>query len=311
MVLNIDFVIALVELLDRDFFDEEKFNRFIITKGARRFIEHENIMGRYVHIKDIKDELRNLMEYKNYEDKYDFYILRSNLDTLKRDIDYFRNNGEKIVKMSLNRVYRIIPENMKVKTDIYLYAGGPDGGFTVNRKDVYINILNYIGEREEFIKILSHELYHSRKVALRSKLQFNSQLISKKKRYAYGILGRIIEEGIACLIQHGPILFKDDRTGTLTRRNLSISQTHFDMLNNMLLDIKLGKFHRINLNSLNIYAIGYTIVTAIYNQNGTVLLDQWTVNLNFRDIIKEYIALCKNNKSLPEIDDDAIYWIIP
>lgn len=310
MALNIDYIIVLAELLDKDFFDEEIFNRFIITKGTKRFIEHENIMGRIVSIKDIEDELRRLIEYEGYKDKYDFYILKNNLDILKRDIHYLSNHGEKIVKLSLDRAYRIIPENMDVKTDIYLYAGGPDGGFTVNRKEVYINFLNYIGEREEFIKILSHELYHSRKISLGNKLKFNSQLIFKRNRYAYSLLGRIIEEGIACLIQHGPILIKDDRTGNLTRRNLSLSKVHFDKLNEMLLNIKLGRFHNVKFNSLNVYAIGYIIVTIIYGQSGSLLLDQWTVNLNFRVIIKEYMRLCKDNKAFPRIDDSAICWII-
>lgn len=310
MALNIDFIIALVDLLDRDYFDEEVFNRFILTKAAKRFIEHENIMGRNLDSKDIKEELNRLMTYDRYEDRYNFYILRNNLYTLKKDMDYFQSHGEKVVARALNRVYRIIPESMEITTDIYIYAGGPDGGFTVNRKEVYINILNYIGEREDFIKILSHELYHSRNIPLKSRVRFNSQLIFKRNRYAYGILGRIIEEGIASLIHHGSILFKDDITGNLTKRNLALSKRHFNLLNEMLLDIKHGNFHKIKLHSLNIYAIGYTIITAIYSHKGTPLLDQWSLNLNFRDIIKEYMKLSDINKELPQIDSNAISWII-
>ena len=310
MALNIDFVTALVKLLDKNYFNEKTFNIFISTKAAKAFIEHENIMGRRVSIRDIREELKRLFKYQYYEDRFNFYILKNNLESLKRDIDYIQNNGEEIVKDALNRIYKMVSENVEIKTNIYLYAGGPDGGFTVSRKEVYINILNFLGNREELIKLLSHELYHSRKIPLIYKARFNTQLVFARKRYAYGILARIIEEGIACLIQHGPILFKDDVSGSLTRRNLSLSKSHFKMLNETLENIKFGNFHKVKINSLNIYAIGYTIAVTIYNHKGTNLLDQWTLTLNFKNIIKEYMELCKSNKGLPKIDGGAINWIL-
>ena len=36
---------------------------------------------------------------------------------------------------------------MEIKTNIYIYAGGPDGGFTVSRKEVYINVLSLAAGR--------------------------------------------------------------------------------------------------------------------------------------------------------------------
>lgn len=310
MALNLDFIITLYELLDRSYFDERAFNRFIITKGLRGFIEHENAMGRNVDIKDIKDELKRLMEYESYEDRYCFYILKRNLHGLKRDIYYLMSNGEEIVKSALERIFRVISADVEIKTDIYLYAGGPDGGFTVNRNEVYINYLNYIGEKDELIKILSHELYHSRKIRLIRKLKFGMKLLRKRKRYAYGLLGRIIEEGIASFIQHGPILTRDDKTGNLTRRNLTLSRKHFDMLNESLINIKHGRFNRVKLYSLNVYAIGYIMVSAIHNEGKLNLLNQWTENLDFKGIIAEYMKIKRSNKTLPEIKDEAIEWIL-
>ncbi len=38
----------------------------------------------------------------------------------------------------------------------------------------------------------------------------------------YEIIGKIMEEGIASLVQHGRILEVDDPTGTLTSRNLTL-----------------------------------------------------------------------------------------
>ncbi len=310
MALNLDFLITLYELLRKGFFDEEAFKRFIITKGARGFMEHENAMGRSVDVRDIKDELRKLMEIDGYEDRYCFHIFKSNLQQIKGDIYYLMSNGEEIVESALDRIHGVISDSIEIKTDIYLYAGGQDGGFTVNRNEVYINYLNYIGEREELIKILSHELYHSRRIKLWNNLKFGRNLLSKRKRYAYGLLGRIIEEGIACFIQHGPILIRDDKTGNLTRRNLTLSRNHFEMLNEALLNIKNGRFDRVRLGSLNIYAIGYIIVSALHSENKAHLLNQWTVNMNFKHIIMEYMELSRSNETLPEIEHEAIEWII-
>jgi len=310
VALNLDFIITLYELLNRDFFDEKAFHRFIITKGAKGFIEHENAMGRNVDIIDLKDELIRLMEYESYEDRYSFYKLKKNIQGLKRDIYYLSSNGEKLVKLALDRIYRIISDDVEIKTDIYLYAGGSDGGFTVNRNEVYINYLNYIGEKEELIKILSHELYHSRKIKLWNKLKFGMKLLLKKSRYAYGLLGRIIEEGIACFIQHGPILTRDDKTGNLTRKNIALSRMHFDMLNETLLNIKYGKFSRVKLSSLNVYAIGYIIVSTVHNEEMSYLLNQWTVSLDLKNIIMEYMRISRSNKMLPEIKFEAIEWIL-
>jgi len=37
---------------------------------------------------------------------------------------------------------------------------------------------------------------------------------------AHKTISKILEEGIACLVQHGPYLILDDPTGILTKRSL-------------------------------------------------------------------------------------------
>lgn len=309
MALNIDYITYLVNIMDLGTFDEELFNRFIKTKALKEFINHENAMGRSTHVFDIKDELIRLLKYENYEDKYSFYILKRNISRLKKDIEYFSKKAEYIIQLALDRVYSVISKDIEVKTHIYLYAAGIDGGFTVKRRQIYINFLNYIGEMDEFIKVLSHELYHSREIPLKNKLKFRLHITSNRKAYAYGILGRIIEEGIACLVQHGPVLLKDDITGNLTRRSLFHTQYYFNRINKALLNIKHGKLKRSDINRINIYAIGYTIVTVVYREKG-FLLDQWTVDLNFENIIKEYMNISKLKSNLPKIDEESILWIL-
>lgn len=310
MALNIDYIIILGKIFDKNTFDEELFDEFINTAGVRGFIEHENIMGRKVDHIDIEDELRKAVKNNNYKDKYEFYRIKRNLKQLKKDIEFFKDINGLAVKLALERVYRIIPEEIKIKNNIYLYVGGVDGGFTVNRKDIFINYVNYIGQKKEFIKILSHELYHSRDITLINKIKLSIKNMSSEKRYLYGILGKAIEEGIACLIQHGAILEKDDLTGNLTRRNLFLTNEQFDILNDILMDIKFGKYSNKKINELNTYSIGYIIVSTVYNEKGPSILNDWTINLEFRRIIKAYIELCNRNKNLPSFKYEAIEWII-
>lgn len=310
MAFDIDFLVALAKIFEKETFDEELFNIFIETKGAKGFIDHENTMGRKVDKLDIREELKKLIENDGYEDKYNFIKIKSNLKELRNDIEYLRRNSNIIINLALKRVYEIVPEEVKILTNICLYIGGIDGGFTINRKDVYINYGNYIGEREEFIKILSHELYHSRQVSFKYRLRFILKFILKRNRQAYSLLGKIIEEGIACLIQHGTFLNKDDPTGNLTRKNLSLSKKQFELLNDILLDIKYERPFSRKLRELNIYAIGYIIASTVYNEEGVLILDNWTLNLDFRTIIKKYMELCNRSDTMLSLSSEAAGWVI-
>lgn len=309
MAIDIEFLVVIVEILRKDTFDARLFQRFIDTRGAKAFIEHENSMGRKISIADIQNEISKILEREDYKDKFEFYKIKRNIHQLMEDIEYLKKNKALIIEKALEKVYKIVPEEIKVNTEICLYMGGTDGGFTLNRNCVFINYGKYIGNREEFVKILSHELYHSRVIPLRYKIMFLLKSLSNKKRYAYSILGRIIEEGVACLIQHGAILSKDDLTGNLTKKNLSHSKKQFDLLNRILLDIMCGKFDRKYLKKINVYSIGYLIVTTVYNEVGVLPLDSWTMNLDFRGVIMTYNRIC-TEKNLPcSFYAEVIEWL--
>ena len=74
--------------------------------------------------------------------------------------------------------------------------------------------------------------------------------------------------------------------------------------------IKSSKTLGREYNRLNIYVIGYLIVSIIYKEKGVLILDDWTINLNFRRIIKEYIELCNKNQIPSGFKMDIIQWII-
>lgn len=309
MALNIDCILILAKMFDKNTFDDKLFDRFLNTKATKVFLQHENSIGKNVNKDEIKAALKKIVKNTGYKDKYKFYLIKSNLNQLKTDIQYLQDHGKMIIKLALKKVYKIIPDEMRVNANIYLYSGGTDGGFTISRRDIFINYGNYIGKRKEFINILSHELYHSRNIPLTNRIRFAWKLVKERNRVIYELFGKSIEEGIACLVQHGPILESDDLTGNLTKRNLLLSKIQFDILNNILLNIKFGMVQKYKIEDLNIYVIGYIIVSTIYSKEGVLALDEWTINLEFRRIITKYIEIC-NKRNIPSgFEDEVIEWV--
>lgn len=309
MAIDVEFLVVIAEMLSKDTFDDKLFEKLMRTRGAKAFLEQEGFLGRKVNVSDIKNEMIKLLQQEDYEDKFQFYRIKKNITRIRDDIEYLRKNRALILEKALEKVYKIVPEEMDIRTEICLYVGEYGGGFTINRNWVLINYGKYIGHKEEFVNILSHELYHSRVIPLRYKINFLFKSILKKRRDAYNLLGKIIEEGIACLIQHGAILNRDDLSGNLTRRNLSHTKEQFEILNRILLDMRYGKFDKKCLKKINVYSLGYLMVTTIYNEMGVLPLDSWTMNLDFRGIIMTFNKLCVE-KNLPYgFYPEAIEWL--
>jgi hypothetical protein len=293
--INMDSIISLINILQQNTFNDRDFNNFIKLKGTKGFLEQEKNTNNKLNIKIIKKELKKVILDENYKDNYKFYLIKNNMEKIIKDINSIKENEDLIINQALKRVYKIVPKGVTIKSKIFLYWGGSDGGFTIDRKKVFINYQKYIGNREEFIKILSHELYHSRNFSMKDRFIFFLKIILNTNRFVYEIIGKSIEEGIACLIQHGPILKIDDPVGTLTKRNLVLSKEEFDRLNDILMDIKLDKINSKDIRKVNIYVIGYHIVSTIYNTEGVLILDDWTLNLEYRRIIDKYIEICNIN----------------
>lgn len=305
--LNMDSLVSLSNLLRKDYFDEKEFRKLIKTKGMKGFFEHQRAIEENV---SIKEELERVIYEIDYEDKYGFYIAKNNLKELENNIKYIIEHENYIVDKAIGDAYKIIPKHVGVRGKIFLFLGGNDGGFTVARKNIYINYGKYIDDIEEFIKILSHELYHSRNIPIQSRIMFFMKANLKKYGEIYGIIGKIVEEGVASLVQHGPTLKVDDPVDTLNSRDLILIKDEFKLLNEILIDIKVGRHYHKKLKELNFYAIGYYIVCTIYNAEGVFTLDNWTVNLNYERIIKRYIEICNANNVSTGFNEDIENLII-
>lgn len=298
MKFNIESIVVLEKLLKQNTFDEKEFNRFVRTKGIKGFLEHERSMNKYTSINDVRKEIKRITKSKEYKDRYGFHKIKDNILQLSEDIQYIKEKEKFIIDEAIEAVYKIVPRDMSIDTNIYLYVGGDDGGFTVNRNRIYINYGKYIGNVDEFIKIISHELYHSRNIQLRDRFIFLLETLLSPNGITHEIMSKIIEEGIACLVQHGPILKADDPTGTLTKRGLLLLKGEFELLNQIILKGQDGIQNKKSMERLNIYIIGYHIITTVYKEEGVLILDDWTRKLKYRRIIETYIEICNRN-SIP------------
>src|SRR5699024_7618804 len=183
-------------------------------------------------------------------------------------------------------------------------------GFTIFMKNVYVNLGRYIGNMEEFEKVLAHELYHGRKLEWYKKFYLILKMNMDNEKPMFETLGRIFEEGIACLIQHGVKLSKDDPIETLTRRKLILSQEAFGDLDKVLLSIKNGRPNYQLIASLDVYVLGYKIIRILYENKGIYILDEWTINYNYKKIIKEYVFICKEKKITTGFRKDIDKWLL-
>ena len=283
----------LYDLICSNYFDEKKYKRYINTMETKIFIKHENEVGRNTNKQILERELRKVLEDETYEDLYGFYIIKKNIDEFKNDIEYIKENNDEILNNVLTRVYKFLPSWMKVNPKIILYAGGEDGGFATFTKNVYVNLGKYIGRKEEFEKVLAHEFYHTRHISFQKKITLFIKTSLYPEKAMFDTLGRVLEEGIACLVQQGINFDIDDPVGTLTKRDILLSKEHFDMLNSALLSIKEERPNYNIIYKISVYVLGYIIARTLYENDGIFILDEWTVNFDYKKPIKRYVKLCR------------------
>ena len=299
----------VIELLDSTYFDENKFKRYIYSKVGKIFFSHERELRRRTSPRIVELEIKKVINNPKYRDSYGFYILKENIELVKKDLEYIKSNEVDIISQVLEQIYRYVPMWVEINPNITLYVGGVDGGFATFTKDVYINYIKYIGNIEEFKKVLAHEFYHARLVPISKKIKLFLKKSFYINRAKYDSLGRIFEEGIACLIEHGVNFETDDPVGTLTNRDILLKKEHFEVLNEALFSIKQNNPDYNLIYKINVYVIGYIISKMIYENEGSVFLNQWTVNFNYEILIQKYIEICKETGIASGFDRDIEKWL--
>ncbi|HHV26720.1 hypothetical protein FYJ27_04610 [Anaerosalibacter bizertensis] len=304
-----DGIDIIIDFLKESNFNEKKFKDYISSPQMKIFLKHEKRLKRDTNKKKIKNELKRVFLNEKYDDDYGFSILKRNIVQLEKDINYIKENEREIFERVCIQVYEYLPKNIEVDPNIIIYLGGFDGGFATFTKDVYVNIGRYIGNLKEFEKLLAHECYHARKIPFKRKVSLFFKMSFYPEKAMYDTLGRILEEGIACLVQHGVNFCNDDPIGTLTSRDMLLSKEYFEILNESLLSIKNENPDYNLICKINPYVLGYIISKTIYKHKGIVVLNEWTINFNYKDPIKTYIDICRDKDISSGFSTEVEEWL--
>ncbi|MCR2045203.1 hypothetical protein NSA23_13920 [Anaerosalibacter massiliensis] len=300
----------VIDFLKESNFNEKKFKQYISSPQMKIFLRHEKRLKRQTNKETVKKELKRVFLNEGYEDNYGFYVLRRNIIQLEKDVKYVKENEKEIIKRVSTHVYKYLPDKMEINPNIVIYIGGLDGGFATFTRDVYINIGRYIGNLKEFEKVLAHEFYHARHISIKKKAVLFFKINFHPEKVMYDSLGRILEEGIACLVQHGSSFHIDDPIGTLTNRDMLLSKDYFEILNRALQSIKDEKPDYRLICRINPYVLGYIISKTIYKDKGLPILDEWTLNFNYKKPIKTYINICRKKGKPSGFNSEIEEWII-
>ena len=298
----------MLNILEEDRIDHKKLNRFTKSKEVQGFIQHERSFNRKISEKIIIKEIIKLKTRNDYRDKYDFYIIKSNINTIRSTLDYIEKYQYSIMEQALDRVRIFVSQELKINSNIYFYIGGIDGGFSVYGKDIFVNYIKYFNKIDELIKIISHELFHCRVVPFRNKFRLFLSLDTKK--YVYEIFGKILEEGIALLIQHGATLEKDDPVGTITKDKMENIGEKFEVLNNVLLELKERNINSLGLQEIDIYAIGYYMVNFLHRYYGREILESWILKYDYNICVRSYIHRTKREGLSSGFSKETEEWIL-
>lgn len=172
---------------------------------------------------------------------------------------------------------------------IYFYVWKFDAGFSLTMKTAFVNLGSIIKGKKNVENIIAHELYHARNrsinVRLKSLLQENNS--NNQLRIIYSTL---FEEGIATLIEKGPIEkdVLDEKTANII--NNVISRVLHEK--NLLLRKKIvDKFLQDELKA--IYSWGHYAASQVYLTYGKEGLDIWTKHRNWKGFLKLLSSLDK------------------
>lgn len=250
---------------------EENLEELVSHSVVKAFLRHEKVLGRNHDKKVIKESLCMFLE-PQYEDIYGLRRLILRKDKLRDLVSEVEKNEASILSAVEERINRYMTAKWSKKFTIYLYGLGNDGGFSLNNRVAYINILECMDNLED---ILAHEVFHSRKGSgfrgikrlLLNLLPINS------KTYRLKILQYIKEEGSATLIEHNGKAPED----------VEEIRHEYDELNKLIYRCKkrevsykevMKYFVEHNLQ----YRVGWLKAYEIFQKEGKKGLDSWLLN---------------------------------
>lgn len=244
------------------------------TASGRAYMMHERVLNRKTTVKKIIDS------FEQGNNCYNFQGIEENICKIKDIEKYICDNQLEIMDALIKQVKKYTNAKINSNTRICLYALGYDGGFFLHGNKIFINISQCL---ENWFSIITHELYHSRKMKFKTKIDraFCNMTELSNRSIIHKICVLFAEEGIATLIEHDG------------KKPVEAAEIR-DKYNNLKKIINLTNQNKIKdrqvwvyFNKHNLrYQLGWLIAYGIYEEFGILGLDCWSVEGDIRSYSK-------------------------
>ena len=81
MVINIESIELLIKILEKEFW-MKPYIICLLKQRNKGVLDHQNSFGKIIERDYIKKELIKVIEDKHYEDEFEFYKLKNNIEQL-------------------------------------------------------------------------------------------------------------------------------------------------------------------------------------------------------------------------------------
>lgn len=304
MYISTEMVEALVNLLEKEEFDEELFDKLADCKEIEDIIIHDGYLGRNTSVQSLRESLTITMQGSQDHDKcYFFNGVKRDLVRIRKGIEDIKAKASDYENALKQRIIKYAPEEYFQECKYYFYAGGPDTGFSNKSGEAYINLYKMLDYFDRMENVLVHELYHARTNNKDKKLE--KFLSENKDKYLYDIFSHILEEGIATLIQtQGLVNMESDEIAmNLALVEKYIKETGIEEKPVENLYTYLGGL-------APIYIVGYWVAIALYDHGGKETLNLWTVDFDWRTCIRIFIERTREKGITPRFSKEIEEYLL-
>jgi len=308
--INTNYVRKILSIIRNEDTNRRNINKIIWCSESFNIYLHDKTLGRKSTPKVFKYELLNLHKENQQEGIYCLNDIKDKLNDIENCILEIENKEDFLLNVIPKKIEKYVALDNFSRIRAVLYPVGFDGGFSLMPRVIFMNVRKYSKDFESFTSIFAHEVYHARKRKFSFFTKFTYNQYFCKDRHYHKTLGWIVEEGIASLIELGTEM---DYTSlsSVTPKELDKIEGYFKILNTILInDVsknqrieEIVKEYHVNKYILN-YVVGYWIAKSVFEYSGIGGLNWWTINHDYKNVLKLYILSCKSKSENSYLDKE-------
>lgn len=267
MVIDASLLKAQCDVLQHNAFSEETFENMMRHPAMTAFLVHEKMLNRLTDENMIRNAMLTAGEQagegllpKNIREILPGFI------TVAEAVCHNREKSETLV---LERIARFSDCKIGQDNTVYLYALGKDGGFSPEEGVLYINLLY---SEDNWMNILSHEMYHARELSetcVEKRISY-LQLTEETDDIGDMLLSELAEEGIATLIQR-------EGSGIPEKKDVSLFLERLKNWRTMRFSERADLYRSLSLGPQR-YAVAAYLANKVLTTYGRQGLESWSID---------------------------------